>query len=221
MQSVRHLFDRLRHRFRIRRLAANRDPNYREYLSVQFERTYAKRNQVPARRSTVLMDRLCDLGKPNANGAVLCIGPRDTFEIESFKHMGFRKVQGIDLLSQGPDVHIMDMHQMTFPDDSFDVVYASHSLEHSYDPARVVGEIVRVAKDSAVIAVEVPIKFAPRGADRFDFGGVDGVHKLFGPHIDRVVWTDEQPPGSPMNASGTAVARTIFSIRKGVARGEG
>jgi len=165
------------------------------------------------------MDRLYEMGKPNVDGAVLCIGPRDIFEIESFKRMGFRKVQGIDLLSQGPDVLIMDMHRMTFPDDSFDAVYASHSLEHSYDPARVVGEIIRVAKNGAILAVEVPIKFTPRGADRFDFGGVEGVNRLFAAHIDRVVWTDEQPPGSPMNGSGTAVARTIFSIRKGVARG--
>jgi SAM-dependent methyltransferase len=166
------------------------------------------------------MDRLCELGRHNVNGPVLCIGPRDTFEIESFKKKGFSKVCGIDLLSQGPDVLIMDMHRMTFPDDSFDVVYASHSLEHSYDPARAVGEIVRVAKDRAVVAVEVPIKFTPRGADRFDFGGVVGVHDLFGARIDRIVWTDEQPPGSPMNGSGTAIARTIFTIRKGGARGE-
>ncbi|MCA1959967.1 MAG: class I SAM-dependent methyltransferase [Desulfomonile sp.] len=221
MERVRNLFDRLRHGFRVRRLAANSDPSYREYLSVQFERTYSKRNQVPARRSTVLMDRLCELGTPNLDGAVLCIGPRDTFEIESFKRVGFRKVLGIDLLSQGPGVLIMDMHRMTFPDDSFDVVYASHSLEHSYDPARVVGEILRVAKEGAILAVEVPIKFTPQGADRFDFGGVDGVHKLFGAHLDRIVWTDEQPPGSPMNGSGTAVARTIFVIRKGVAGGQG
>ena len=50
----------------------------------------------------------------------------------------------------------MDMHEMTFSDDSFDVVYASHSLEHSYDVERVVREIVRVARDGAVVGVEVP-----------------------------------------------------------------
>lgn len=165
------------------------------------------------------MDRLCELGKPDTNGSVLCIGPRDTFELDSFKRKGFRQIVGIDLLSQGTDVLVMDMHQMTFADDTFDVVYASHSLEHSYDAVRVVAEIIRVAKDCAILAIEVPIKFTPRGADRFDFGGVDGVHKLFGGHVNRIIWTDEQPAGSPTNGSGTAVARTIFSIRKGAARG--
>lgn len=220
MLSVRDLFDKMRHRFRVRRLTSAGDRDYRDYLAVQFERTYSKRNQVPERRSTFLMDRLCDLGKPNVNGKLLCIGPRDNFEIHSFQRKGFSGVCGIDLFSQGPDVIIMDMHRMTFPDDSFDVVYASHSLEHSYDPNRVVGEIVRVAKDRAVLAVEVPIKFTPRGADRFDFGGVDGVHHLFGACIDKIIWTDEQPPGSPTNGSGTAIARTIFTIWKGGARCE-
>lgn len=220
VQRVRDLFDKMRHRFRVRRLAASGDRDYRDYLAVQFERTYSKRNQIPERRSTILMDRLCELCTPNANGTVLCIGPRDTFEIDSFRKKGFSRVCGIDLLSQGPDVLIMDMHRMTFPDDSFDVVYASHSLEHSYDPARAVGEIVRVAKDRAVLAVEVPVKFTPRGADRFDFCGVDGVHELFDTHIERIVWTDEQPPGSPTNGSGTAIARTIFTLRKGRAGAE-
>ncbi len=204
----------LKHRARLWRLGLAADGDYRQYLKVQFNRTFSKRNQVPARRISVVMDRLVELGAPGLEASVLCIGPRDGFELDWFRDKGFTKVCGIDLFSRRPDILVMDMHSMTFPADSFDVVYASHSLEHSYDVRRVVGQIIRVARPHALIAVEVPIKFTPRGADRFDFEGVEGICRLFRPWLDRVLWSDEQAPGSPLNASGTAVARAVFFIRK-------
>ena len=40
---------------------------------------------------------------------------------------------GIDLLADGSGILAMDMHQLTFPDQSFDAVFSCHSLEHAYD----------------------------------------------------------------------------------------
>jgi SAM-dependent methyltransferase len=209
----------LKHKFKLWRIGRSADTDYREYLNVQFNRTFSKRNQIPDRRIAVVMEKLVELGRPAADAPVLCVGPRDGFELEWFRTSGFTNVIGIDIFSQAPGILVMDMHSMTFPDDSFEVVYSSHSLEHSYDVDRVVREFVRVAKPGALMGIEVPIKFTPRGADRFDFGGVDGLHKLFESCIDKVIWSDEQPPKSAMNASGTAVARTIFSVRKAGTRG--
>ena len=108
----------------------------------------------------------------------------------------------------------MDMHEMTFSDDSFDVVYASHSLEHSYDVARVVREIERVARDRAIVGVEVPVRTQQSAADRVVFSGLDEVRDAFRPRIGEEVLAEEQPPHTPTNEQGTDVARFVFRLRK-------
>jgi ubiquinone/menaquinone biosynthesis C-methylase UbiE len=108
----------------------------------------------------------------------------------------------------------MDMHDMTFADDLFDVVYASHSLEHSYDVARVVGEIGRVARDGAVVGVEVPVRTQRSAADRVVFDGIEELRDLFGSQIAEEVLAEEQPPHTPTNDQGTDVARLVFRLRK-------
>jgi SAM-dependent methyltransferase len=211
---AKDFFQGLRHRIRVRRLGLNSDKDYREYLSVQFKRTFSKRNQIPSRRTAIVMEHMLEVGTLNADSAVLCIGPRDSYELEFFKRKGVPQVCGIDLFSRNPDILVMDMHAMTFPDDSFQAVHASHVLEHAFEVKKAVKEIVRVAVHGALVGVEVPIRYQTRGADRYDFGGVTGIHELFGSHIMQVFRSDEQPPGSPLNAGGTWVARTVFSIEK-------
>jgi SAM-dependent methyltransferase len=204
----------LKHRMRAWHLGLRGDRDYRNYLSIQFERTLSKRNQVPARRTPLVLEQLLERGSPSREASVLCIGPRDTFELDWFREQGFTTVYGIDLFSPRSDIMVMDMHRMKFPDNAFDVIYSSHSLEHSYDVKQVVSEILRVAKPGALVGIEVPVKYRTRGADRIDFGSVERVHNLFAPNIGQVLWTEEQPPQSPRNSSGTAVVRTVFSFSK-------
>jgi SAM-dependent methyltransferase len=108
----------------------------------------------------------------------------------------------------------MDMHDMTFPDDSFDVVYASHALEHSYDLERVVDEIVRVARDDAVVGVEVPVRAQASDADRVVFSGLNELRSAFRSHVGTELLAEEQPPRSPTNDQGTEIARLVFRLKK-------
>lgn len=202
------------HRTRFEPLGTGRDPDYREYLAVQFERSLSKRHQRPERRTSVLLDHLIEAGGLVRDASVLCIGPRDTFELDAFNERGFTRVTGIDLFSCRSDILVMDMHHMHFNDDSFHAIYASHALEHAFDVNRAVAEITRVAKHGAIVGIEVPVKYRTRGADRHDFGNPEGIHGLLGSCIHEVLWTDEQPPHSPANGSGTAVARTVFRVAK-------
>jgi SAM-dependent methyltransferase len=146
---------------------------------------------------------------------VLCVGCRNTLELDRFRARGFDDVTGIDVFSQRHDIKVMDMHEMTFPDNSFDVVYASHALEHAYDADRVVEEIVRVARDDAVVGVEVPVRVQASTADRIVFSGLDELRAAFEPHIGDEVLAEEQPPHSPTNDQGTEIARLVFRLRKG------
>lgn len=191
------------------------NPEYREYLEMQLRRTLVKKNvgEGVRLRTKILVDQLSgftDLSK----SVVLCIGCRDHRELDYFLSKQAKRIVGIDLQSSSSDIVIMDMHSMLFSDNSFDIVYSSHSLEHSYEPKKVVNEILRVARSAALVAIEVPVHYGVRGADLVDFETIDNILNLFGDHVDRVFWTEVLPAGHPRNQEGTMIARTIFQVRK-------
>jgi len=205
----------LKYRLRLWWVARGRDAGYRAYLRAQLDRTLLKRSTGAASFSTFLIDALLGVRcQQRPDAAVLCVGCRTTREIDYFKANGLDNVIGIDLFSAEPEVRVMDMHHMTFRDNSFGIVYASHSLEHAYDEHKVASEIVRVARDGAVVAVEAPVQYETRGADRLDFGDSARLRELFEPYVRRVLWSDDQPAKSPTNDAGVAVARVILVIRK-------
>ena len=200
------------HWFVLRRLGQSRPPEYRDYLAVQLRRTLSKRETDPGIGAATLINRVAD-EQPDG-GSVLCVGCRNALELDRFRARGFDSVVGIDVFSERSDIKVMDMHQMTFPDDSFDVVYCSHALEHSYDVHRVVAEMVRVARDGAVVGVEVPVRAQASAADRVVFSGLDGLRASFASHIRQELLAEEQPPRSDTNEQGTEIARLVFRVRK-------
>ena len=196
----------------LRRLGRHRPPEYRDYLAVQLRRTLSKRDTDPGIGAVTLINRVAELRSDG--GAVLCVGCRNGLELDRFRSRGFSDVIGIDVFSQRGDILVMDMHEMSFDDDSFDVIYASHALEHSYDVDRVVREIVRVARDGAVVGLEVPVRVQASAADRIVFAGLDELRRAFGSHVGEVALAEEQPPHSPTNEQGTEIARFVFRLRK-------
>jgi SAM-dependent methyltransferase len=212
LHAGRRRVSELQHWLGLRKLGERQSPEYREYLAVQLRRTLSKRETDPGVGAVTLINRMAD--ERLGDGRVLCIGCRNPLELDRFRARGFDEVVGIDLFSQREDIRVMDMHEMTFPDDSFDVVYASHALEHAYDVGRVVGQIVRVAREDAVVGVEVPVRVQASAADRVIFDGVNELRSAFDPHIRTEVLAEEQPPGSETNDQGTWVARLVFRLRK-------
>jgi SAM-dependent methyltransferase len=143
---------------------------------------------------------------------VLCVGCRNAIELDLFRAAGVGDVVGIDLVSQRPDILVMDMHDMTFEDDTFDAVYASHSLEHAYDTRKVVGELARVGRPDAVAGVEVPLGTPASRADRVAFLTLDDLRAAVASAVAEELWADEQPAGTPTNGQGTPVARLVFRL---------
>jgi SAM-dependent methyltransferase len=200
------------HWLTLRKLGREQAPEYRDYLSTQLRRTLSKSETDPGAGAVRLINSVAD-AQPS-RGAVLCVGCRNGLELDRFRAHGFEDVVGIDVFSQREDILVMDMHEMTFSDNSFDVVYASHSLEHSYDVGRVVREIGRVARGGAVVGVEVPVRTQQSTADRVVFSGLGEVRDLFASRIGEEVLAEEQPPHTPTNEQGTDVARLVFRLRK-------
>ena len=196
----------------LRRLGKRQPPDYRDYLSIQLRRTLSKRETDPGVGAVTLISRVAEQ-KPSG-GAVLCVGCRNALELDRFRSRGFEDVIGIDVFSQRADILVMDMHEMSFEDDSFDVVYASHALEHSYDVDRVVREMGRVARDGAVVGVEVPVRAQASAADRIVFSGLDELRAAFRPYLAEELLAEEEPPHSATNEQGTEIARLVFRVHK-------
>lgn len=196
----------------MRRLGDGRPPEYRQYLATQLRRTLSKSETDPGVGAVTLINRVAEQAPDH--GRVLCVGCRNTLELDRFRAHGFEDVVGIDIFSQRDDIQVMDMHEMTFADDSFDVVYASHSLEHSWDVDRVVRQIVRVARAGAVVGVEVPVRVQASDADRVVFSGLDELRRSFEPYVRSEVLGEELPPRSETNDQGTWIARLVFHVRK-------
>lgn len=194
--------------------AFRKSSDYRYYLDLQLRRTYKKRNAPLQLHTRLLVDKTAefvDLSQCD----VLCIGCRNTAEIDYFHQKGAKSVTGIDLMSVRHDILVMDMHAMTFSDNQFDLVYSAHSLEHALDVQQAIHEILRVIRPGGVCVVEVPVQYKTISlskADITDYESLDSLHEAFAPHIHTVLFSEEQPTRSERNWHGTPIARTIFCV---------
>lgn len=191
----------------------HKDSGYQNYLSTQLIRTLEKRKAPLQKRTQIMVDKL-EAVAHLYNGRVLCVGCRNSAELDYFESKEVSKVVGIDLYSEDPRIRVMDMHQIQYPDNYFDILYSSHSLEHARDVERVIAEFLRVVRSDGIIAIEVPVHFLPTAADLVDFDNLQNLREAFGPNIKEVLWTDEQGPQTNNNQSGNAIIRTIFRITK-------
>ena len=72
-----------------------------------------------------------------------------------------------------------------------------------------------VARDGAIVGVEVPVRAQASAADRIVFSGLDELRTAFEPHVRDELLGEEQPAHSPTNDQGTEIARVVFRLRKG------
>ena len=131
---------------------------------------------------------------------VLVIGPRNEAELLLFAAHGLtlKNISSIDLFSVSPMIQVMDMHDMSFADDSFDVVYAAYVLTYSDRPQRAVGEMLRVVKPGGLFV-------AAWGIDNSTESNVVGVQTLrgllkefygyIGDRLGFILWQEEQVEG--------------------------
>jgi len=195
----------------MRHLGRGRPKAYHDYLDAQLERSLSKRGNDPGVGGGLLVRAVADRAVDGAR--ILCIGCRNGYELDRFRSLGYDAV-GIDLFSQRQDILVMDMHELAFDDDSFDAVYASHSLEHSYDLDRVLSEIRRVARDGAVVAIEVPVRHKGSDADLIEFSGLDDLRERLRPLSTDALSGEEHEARTEANAQGSAVARLLLRVEK-------
>ena len=212
LHRLRTRLEVFRHARILRRDLRAGDDAHGRYLLGQMRESVGKMGYQPVSRIDRLVEALVAQGRPTPAIRVLGIGCRNGLELDALRRAGFVDVQGIDLVSTRPDIRVMDMHRLDFPDASFDVVFSSHSFEHAADPDRVAAEFLRVARPGALVVIEVPVGFTPNERDPNDFGSSAGVVARFSAGRPRVLHTEDLPAGHARNNEGTAVARVVFRV---------
>src|SRR5213592_447561 len=81
----------------LRGLAKRHPPEYRDYLEVQLRRTLSKRETDPGIGAVTLINQVAE--EQSGGGSVLCVGCRNTLELDRFRARGFDEVVGIDVFS--------------------------------------------------------------------------------------------------------------------------
>lgn len=142
----------------------------------KYKETQVRRHRETLYRTVNRHDvRLSDIERiqnfePTIN-SVLCLGCRQLSEVLDFKSAGFQ-VMGVDLLNnQHPLIETMDMHQIDkkWGYQSWDLIYMSHSLEHSNDPHKLFKAIETVTKQCLFIILPIQAEPDEKDPTVFDF----------------------------------------------------
>ena len=94
---------------------------------------------------------------------ILIIGPRNVQELYMAWLYGFewQEITAIDLYSAHPKIKVMDMHNMTFKDATFDCVVMANTLAYAEDTERVIKEVSRVLKPKGIFSFGATFNPAP------------------------------------------------------------
>lgn len=174
-------------------------------------------------RSLSLIKPVTSIDRVGTQSKVLTIGPRTEGELLSLIGYGFlpKNIRGLDLISYSKWIDLGDMHHMPYQDNSYDVIIMGWVISYSENPHEAAKEVIRVAKNNAIIAVGV------------EFGGEEGRQQIaaldyipgagrlttdpqqlldfFGEHID-YVYFKHGIEEDRKNEKGSVIA--IFSIKK-------
>ncbi len=191
-------------------------PN-RKILCKQIERNLEHRHLDNAViHSHRMLEQIRNFAKDRKN-KILSIGSCNALEIHAFKGYGYDNIIGIDLVKPEKDknlIKIMDMHNLKFKDDSFDLIYCSGTFHCSYNPQKLSKEFVRVLKNDGIVCITVPVEFEPTEVYRVDVQSLAGLYKLFSPYIKDKLWSEIVPSNTEYNPHRHKIVRSIFTIKK-------
>jgi SAM-dependent methyltransferase len=184
----------------------------KEYINTQLKRSLLKKDNDTSSRIIKLVDKISK--KTNLRGKkILCIGCRSLAELKYFKTKNVKSAIGIDLFSKTPEILIMDMHKLMFKDDSFDLIFSCHSLEHSQNYQAVLSEFLRVVRKEGIIVIEVPVNYRTNEADLWDFKSISNFKKIINiKNVKKVLFQEVEKKSH--TSSGTDVMRFAFIVNK-------
>jgi SAM-dependent methyltransferase len=207
-------------KFKFLYLRLKSNQKYSKYLETQQKRSKEKyftgSRELQKKRKDYLVDLLESKVELSKLENALVIGCRDCYELDLLEKKGIRNVIGIDLFSFDIRIKVMDMHEMKFEENMFDLIYCSHALEHAFDYKKVLQEIIRVLKRNGVLFIEVPVNYETTTADLHDYVNSDNLINLLShfTNIDKIFVKCDIKKDMDLNFSGTDIARLFLQINK-------
>ncbi len=129
-----------------------------EFLKLQIERFFdhlGLDNSVT--HTKYLLPIISSLKGMNSDSKILIIGPCNHRELDAFEAHGYNNFVAIDLVSTDPRILVMDMHDLTFDDKSFDLIYATNVLHCTQSPKSLGNSIYRVTKEDGYLVLGVTV----------------------------------------------------------------
>tara|TARA_Y100000991_G_C21960879_1_gene344414 strand:- start:774 stop:1511 length:738 start_codon:yes stop_codon:yes gene_type:complete len=151
---------------------------------------------------------------------VLSIGPRSESELLLLAAHGFswKNIRGLDLFSYSSKIDVGDMHYLPYKNDSFDIIFSGWSLGYSDKQKLALNEMVRVLKNSGIIAFgQGHIPLNERKQNNWTGAKVvnNKIDKIFSPiskNIDNFFFRHEID--KEMEKRGERAILAVFSIKK-------
>ena len=137
------------------------------YLWAQWR--HGKGGKDPTFRVAPSIQILRDVGKLPREAKVLDLGARNSIEPRLLREAGWL-VTAVDLCPRAWGIRYADMHRLPFADGAFDVVFASHVLEHAHTPDLALKEVCRVLRLGGLLWAAWPCGFSLNVHDRVDYG---------------------------------------------------
>ncbi|HVR76130.1 MAG TPA: class I SAM-dependent methyltransferase [Planctomycetota bacterium] len=164
--SLRRMLEKLALRIR-RPPRSARDvvPDYAEYLRLQREEYLSHESEVERWAEGQRRFIKTAFDRVPRSARVLDCASGDGVGLDALRALGFPTLVGVDLSPakvararmRGFQVEEADMHDLSrFEDGSFDAVLSSHTLEHAYEPGRVVLELRRLLSAGGLLFVVLP-----------------------------------------------------------------
>ena len=85
----------------------------------------------------------------------ICLGSRTGQEVVALKDLGLKAI-GIDLVAFPPHTEVGDIHDIGYPDKSFDLAF-TNVFDHSIYPDKFVSEIERICKKYAILNLQIGV----------------------------------------------------------------
>lgn len=187
-----------------------------DHLDTVIDHNFRRRWLFSRHRTEKLMNIVRNVGILTPEAKVLCIGPKNEAEVLLLSLYGFKleNITGIDLFSLGEKIESMDMHNMAFPDNMFDVVFSSWTLKYAYDLKKACNEFVRVLKPGGIVAAgytqTIDTSSLVKAGSELS-GGLADIYANFEPHILHKYWQEADPAPPPV---GNHRITAVFSIKK-------
>ena len=144
--------------------------SYEEYVDLQKNKYYSSEREVDLwseGQTRYIKENFANVEKDKK---IIDIACGDGVGLSEFKKLGFQSVEGVEFnekkynlaISLGLKVHCLDMHDLSFlEDNSYDIIYSSHTLEHAYYPSVVMKEFHRILKKDGLLYIVLPYPESP------------------------------------------------------------